>query len=107
LHHNVQRPCDGMPQFLLVSVPWPGTCDSGRLPPCRAARHSIALIALEATVGILILLIILILVFGGGGFYVGRPGYGGAGAGMGNILYVLAVIALIVIVLRLLNVLAF
>lgn len=55
-------------------------------------------------VGILILLIILLLVFGGGGFYVGRPGYSGAGAGLGNILYVLAVIALIVIVLRLLGV---
>ena len=35
---------------------------------------------------------------------VGRPGYAGAGAGLGNILYVLAVVALIVIVLRLLGV---
>jgi hypothetical protein len=54
--------------------------------------------------GILLLLVILLLVFGGGGFYVGRPGYSGAGAGLGNILYILAVIALIVIVLRLVGV---
>ena len=54
--------------------------------------------------GILILFIILLLVFGGGGFYVGRPGYAGAGTGLGNIVYILAVIALIVIVLRLLGV---
>ena len=47
---------------------------------------------------ILIVLIILLLLFGGGGYYVGRPGYSGAGAGLGNILYVLAAIALIVIV---------
>ena len=54
--------------------------------------------------GILLLLIILLLVFGGGGFYTGRSGYGGPGTGMGNILYVLAVIVLIVIVLRLVGV---
>jgi hypothetical protein len=53
---------------------------------------------------ILLILIILLLVFGGGGFFVGRPGYKGAGAGMGNILYVLGAIVLIVIVLRLLSV---
>ncbi|MGE3267874.1 MAG: DUF3309 domain-containing protein [Chloroflexota bacterium] len=53
---------------------------------------------------ILLILIILLLVFGGGGFYVGRPGYSGAGAGMGNILYILGAIVLIVIVLRLLSV---
>jgi hypothetical protein len=55
-------------------------------------------------VGLLLLLIILLLVFGGGGYYIGRPGYAGPGAGLGNILYVLAVIALVVIVLRLLGV---
>jgi len=55
-------------------------------------------------VGILLLLIILLLLFGGGGFYTGRSGYAGPGAGMGNILYVLAVIVLVVIVLRLLGV---
>jgi hypothetical protein len=55
-------------------------------------------------VGILLLLIILLLVFGGGGFYTGRSGYAGPGAGMGNILYILAVIVLIVIVLRLVGV---
>ena len=53
---------------------------------------------------ILLILIILLLVFGGGGFYVGRPGYKGAGAGMHNILYVIGVVVLIVIVLRLLAV---
>lgn len=53
---------------------------------------------------ILIILVILLLVFGGGGFFVGRPGYSGGGAGMGNILYGIAAIVLIVIVLRLLRV---
>ena len=53
---------------------------------------------------ILIILIVLLILFGGGGYYVGRPGYAGTGAGLGNILYVLAVIALIVIVLRLLGI---
>ena len=53
---------------------------------------------------ILIILIVLLILFGGGGYYVGRPGYAGAGAGLGNILYVLAAIALIVVVLRLLGV---
>ncbi len=53
---------------------------------------------------ILVILIILLLLFGGGGFFVGRPGYAGAGAGIGNILYVIAAIVLIVIVLRLLGI---
>ena len=54
---------------------------------------------------ILIVLLILLLLFGGGGgYYVGRSGYAGPGAGLGNILYILAAIALIVIVLRLLRV---
>ena len=53
---------------------------------------------------LIILLIILLLVFGGGGFYTGRSGYAGPGAGLGNILYILAAIVLIVIVLRLLGV---
>ena len=52
----------------------------------------------------LILLIILIVLFGGGGFYVGRPGYAGAGAGLRNILYILAGFALIVLLLRLLGI---
>jgi hypothetical protein len=59
---------------------------------------------MECVVGILLLLIILLLVFGGGGFYTGRSGYAGPGAGLGNILYVLAVIVLVVIVLRLVGV---
>jgi len=50
---------------------------------------------------ILVILIILLLVFGGGGFYTGRRG---SGRGIGNILYVLAAIVLIVIVLRLLGI---
>jgi hypothetical protein len=54
--------------------------------------------------GILVILIILLLVFGGGGFYTGRSGYAGPGAGIGNILYILAAIVLIVIVLRLLGI---
>jgi hypothetical protein len=49
---------------------------------------------------LLLILIILLLVFGGGGFYAGR----GNRAGLGNILYVLAAIVLIVIVLRLLGI---
>lgn len=53
---------------------------------------------------ILIILIILLLVFGGGGWYVGRPGYAGPGTGLGGLLYILAAVALIVIVLRLLGV---
>ena len=50
---------------------------------------------------ILILLLILLLVFAGGGFYVGRPGYTGAGAGLATMLYGVAVIVLIVLILRL------
>jgi hypothetical protein len=53
---------------------------------------------------VLILIIVLVL-FGFGGFYTGRSDYRGAGAGMGNILYGLAALVLIVIVLRLLGVL--
>ena len=53
---------------------------------------------------ILILLIILVIVFGGGGLYVGRSGYAGAGAGLGNVLYILAGFALIVLLLRLLGI---
>ena len=52
----------------------------------------------------LILLIILVIVLGGGGFYVGRPGYAGAGAGLRNVLYILAGFALIVLLLRLLGI---
>ena len=54
---------------------------------------------------LLLILIILLVVFGFGGFYVGRPGYSGAGAGAGNILYIIGAIVLIVLVLRLLGVL--
>jgi len=53
---------------------------------------------------LLLILIILVLVFAGGGFYTGRSGYSGAGAGMGNILYIVGAIVLVVIVLRLLRV---
>ena len=55
----------------------------------------------EGIMELLIILIVLLIVFGGGGFYVGRPGYAGAGAGLGNILYVIAALVLIVLVLRL------
>jgi hypothetical protein len=53
---------------------------------------------------IVIILIILLIVFGFGGVYTGRSGYAGPGAGLGNILYVIAALVLIVIVLRLLGV---
>jgi hypothetical protein len=51
--------------------------------------------------GLIILLIVLLLVFGGGGFYTGRRG---SGRGIGNILYVMAAIVLIVLALRLLGI---
>jgi hypothetical protein len=51
-----------------------------------------------------IILIILLIVFGFGGVYTGRSGYAGPGAGLGNVLYIVAAIVLIVIVLRLLGV---
>ncbi len=57
------------------------------------------------SVGMLAALIILVVVFGFGGFYTGRSGYAGPGAGMGNILYIIGAIVLIVLVLRLLRVL--
>ena len=53
---------------------------------------------------LVIVLIILLIVFGFGGFYTGRSGYAGPGAGLGNILYIIAAIVLIVIVLRLLGI---
>lgn len=54
--------------------------------------------------GLLVLLIILVLLFGGGGWYTGRSGYDGPGAGFGSLLYILCAIVLIVIVLRLFGV---
>jgi len=54
-------------------------------------------------VGIVLVLIAVFLLFGGSGYYVGRPGHSGIGAGLGNSLYVLAVIALAMIVLWLLG----
>jgi hypothetical protein len=53
---------------------------------------------------LVLILIILLVVFGFGGFYTGRSGYSGAGAGMGNILYIIGAIILVVIVLRLLGI---
>ena len=53
---------------------------------------------------LVLILIILLVVFGFGGFYTGRAGYSGAGAGMGNILYIIGAIILVVIVLRLLGI---
>jgi len=53
---------------------------------------------------LVLILIILLVASAFGGFYTGRPGYSGAGAGMGKILYAIAAIVLIVIVLRLLRV---
>jgi hypothetical protein len=69
--------------------------------PCGrcAHRHERSLMT-----ALLIVLIILILVFGGGGYWVSRPGYAGPGAGVHNLLYILAVIVLILVVLHLLGV---
>ena len=53
---------------------------------------------------LVLLLIILVVVFGFGGFYTGRSGYSGAGAGMGNILYIIGAIILVVVVLRFLGI---
>ena len=53
---------------------------------------------------LVLLLIILVVVFGFGGFYTGRSGYSGAGAGMGNILYIIGAIILIIVVLRFLGI---
>ena len=53
---------------------------------------------------LVLLLIILVVVFGFGGFYTGRSGYAGPGAGMGNILYISGAVVLIVLVLRLLRI---
>ena len=53
---------------------------------------------------LLLILIILLVVFGFGGFYVGRPGYSGAGAGAGNILYILGDFVFIVLLMRLLGI---
>ena len=53
---------------------------------------------------VIIVLLVLLLVGGGTGYYVGRPAYAGTGAGLANLLYVLAAIALVVIVLRLFGV---
>jgi hypothetical protein len=79
---------------------------------CMHARHRLpdaqrreAGAGRERAMEILIVLILLLVLFGGGGFYTGRSGYAGPGAGLGNILYILAVIVLIVIVLRLLGLL--
>ncbi len=52
---------------------------------------------------LILILIILLVLFAFGGVYTGRSGYAGPGAGLGNILYVLAAIVLIVVVLRLLG----
>ena len=53
---------------------------------------------------LVLILIILVVVFGFGGFYTGRSSYRGAGAGMGNILYIIGAIVLVVLVLRLLGI---
>jgi hypothetical protein len=53
---------------------------------------------------ILTLLIIVLIVLSGGGYYLARPGYSRAGAGIGNVLYLLAVIVLALIVLHVLGV---
>ena len=50
---------------------------------------------------ILLVLIILALVIGGGGYYVTRPNYTGAGAGLGAVLYAIAAILVAAFVLRL------
>jgi hypothetical protein len=53
---------------------------------------------------ILLVVLILLLLFGGaGGFYVNRPGYTGPGVGLGNVLYILAAIVIIIVVLRLIG----
>ncbi len=53
---------------------------------------------------LVLILTILVLVFGFGGLYVGRPDYRGAGAGLGNILYVIATLILLVVILQLLDI---
>ena len=53
---------------------------------------------------LVLILIILLVASAFGGVYTGRSGYSGAGAGMGNILYGIAALVLVVIVLRLLRV---
>jgi hypothetical protein len=51
-------------------------------------------------VSLLVLLIILLRLFGGGGFYIGRPGYVGPGAGYGSVLWVLVVVVVVFILLN-------
>jgi hypothetical protein len=53
----------------------------------------------------IIVLVVLLVLFGGGGYYVGRTGFGGTGPVLPSILYTIAVIALIVLALRLLGIL--
>ncbi len=45
---------------------------------------------------LVLILIVLLVAFSFGGFYTGRSGYSGAGAGMGTILYAVAAIILVV-----------
>ena len=54
---------------------------------------------------LVIILIILLVVFGVGGFYFGRPGYAGPGAGRRKLFFMLAGIVLIIIMMRLLRIL--
>ena len=53
---------------------------------------------------IVIILVILLLAFVVGGFYIGRPGYAGPGAGRRDIFYMIAGVVLIVILMRLLGI---
>ncbi len=52
---------------------------------------------------LVLILIILLVVFAFGGFYTGRPGYSGAGAGMAAVLYALAGIFLVALFTKLLG----
>ena len=53
---------------------------------------------------LVIILIFLLVAFGLGGFYFGRPGYAGPGAGRRKLFFMLAGIVLIVILMRLLRI---
>ena len=53
---------------------------------------------------LVLIMIILVVVFGVGGIFTTRSSYSGAYSGMGNILYTIAALALIILALRLLGI---
>ena len=52
---------------------------------------------------VVLILIILLVTTAFGGFYTGRPGYSGTGAGMATVLYALAGIFLVALFTKLLG----